>query len=94
VIASLAGCAHNPPVVPPAREVVTKVQVERVEVPVRMACINAADVPAKPQPTRVDISKADTRQLAAAIAADLLAADAYMARMDIVIAQCVQPLQK
>lgn len=90
----LAGCAHNQPVMPPARDVVTQVKVERVEVPVRVACVNAADVPAKPNPTPIDISKADTRQLAAAVAADLLAMDAYTARLEIVMKQCVQSAKK
>ena len=88
----LAACAHNPTVVPPAREVITEVKLERVEVPVRVPCVNVADIPTRPKPTLVDISKADTRQLAAAVAADLLALDAYADRATIVMMQCAKQL--
>lgn len=66
----------------------TQVKVERVEVPVKVPCVAAADVPTAPTPTPVDHTKADTRQLAAALAADVLAYDAYAARVAVVLRAC------
>jgi hypothetical protein len=68
----------------------TQVKVERVEVPVRVPCIAVADVPPVPKATRVDPAKVDTRQLAAAVAADLLALDVYAARVDAMLRACVK----
>lgn len=63
---------------------------ERVEVLVARPCINAADIPVPPAPTRVDPAKADTRQLAAAVAVDLRQQDAYIAKAAAIIASCAR----
>lgn len=63
-------------------------KVERVEVVVAKPCINAADIPAVPVPTKVDPSKADTRQLAAAVAADIRQQDIYIEKAAAIIASC------
>jgi hypothetical protein len=80
-----AGCASTPEKPAP---MLTQVKVERVEIPVRMPCVAAADVPAVPKVTPIDAAKADTRQLAAAVAADLLALDVYAARVDAILRSC------
>lgn len=63
----LAGCAHPPP---PAIET----RIERVEVPVPVACIKASDVPAMPP------NVGDELTGNAVSDADLLAADALRLR--------------
>ena len=61
---------------------------ERVEVVVAKPCINAADVPTPPVPTKVDPAKADTRQLAAAVAVDVRQQDMYIEKAAAIIASC------
>jgi len=67
---------------------VTEVKIEKVLVPVMKPCIGAADLPVRPVPTPVDPKAADTRQLAAALAADVIALDHYAARADAILRIC------
>lgn len=53
-------------------------------------CVNPADIPTPPVPTTVDPAKADTRQLAAAIAADVRQQDAYIAKAAAILASCAR----
>lgn len=80
------GCASLPN--EPQREVITELRIEKVPVPVKVACIAAKDIPERPKPTAVDVKVADTRQLAAAIVAYVLALDSYVSRAEIVMMQC------
>jgi hypothetical protein len=86
-VIALSGCATEPTKSAP---VVTRVVTERVEIPLRVPCVKAADVPPRPKMTAVDIAKADTRQLAAALAADVLAYDLYADRVDALLKACAR----
>lgn len=81
----MTGCATTET---PRLQVVAPPKVERVEVVVTKPCINAADLPTPPPPTKVDPSKADTRQLAAAIAADVKQQDIYIEKAAAILASC------
>ena len=59
-----------------------------VDKPVAVACVRVADIPPVPAPTRVDVAKADTRQLAAAASADLRAMDLHAAKVDAMLRAC------
>ncbi len=80
----LTGCATPPPLV-------TGPTTVRVEIPVKVLCIAAADVPALPAKTRVpDIAKATKLQIAAATGADLYALDVYAAQANAALLSCAQ----
>lgn len=78
----LVGCASAP--------LVTGPETVRVEVPVPVKCIAAADVPRRPAPTRVDVDRASRTQVAAAVGADLLALDEYARKAAAAIAACTE----
>ena len=87
VTCCVSGCAAVPekPLPPP---VLTKIVTQRIEVPFRVACLNAADVPVLPAPTIIDIDKANQRQVTAALAADDLALEQYALKADPLLRQC------
>lgn len=84
---TFSGCASLD-TLPPKRDVLTEIRVERVEVPVKVACVSTKDIPERPKMVPVDVKSADTRQLAAAVVAHVLALDSYASRAEIVMAQC------
>lgn len=65
-------------------------KVERVEVVVARPCINVADIPVPPVPTKVDISKADARQVAAAISIDVRQQDVYIEKVHALLQSCAR----
>ncbi len=75
---------------PPRLQVNAPPKVERVEVLVTKPCVAKADLPVVPKPTRLDVNKADTRQLAAAMAVDLKQQDIYILRAQALLASCSQ----
>jgi hypothetical protein len=86
---TFSGCANSPEL-PPKRDVITEFRVERVEVPVRVPCMEAKDIPAKPVFAPVDVKVADTKQLAAAISAYVLELLQYVGAADIIMQRCVK----
>ena len=60
---ALSACATKPPTIPP-------VQIQRVEVPVPLQCVNKADIPAEPDPVALT---GDARKDDALLAAKLAA---------------------
>ena len=78
---ALTGCATTP-------ELVTGPQTVRVEVPIRVKCISMSDLPQYPAPTPVDVATATREQVAAAVAADLLAIEDYAKRADVALRAC------
>lgn len=74
----------------PRLQVVSPPKVERVEVVVARPCIAAADVPTPPVPTKIDIAKADTRQLAAAVSIDVRQQDVYIEKMHALLQSCAR----
>lgn len=77
----LAGCSAT---VPP--RVVTEVKTVEVRVPVRVACLTAEEIPARP--TRVMRADADVRGLAAGAVAELRGWEAYYERADALLKSC------
>ena len=77
----LSACSSAP------TKVVTEVKTVEVSVPVRVPCIAAADVPARP--ARLLRADADIRGLAAGAAAELRAWEVYGARADAVMRGCL-----
>ena len=71
--------------VPP--RVVTEVKTVEVSVPVRVACLAAEDIPARP--ARLLRADADIRGLAAGAAAELRMWEAYYAKADAVLKGCL-----
>ena len=84
----VVGCVSDP--VKPE----TRIQTNTVLVPTPVPCINAADVPALPAPTPVDVEHATTDQLAAAVAADAERFQAYAVAVSAMLAQCSRPTSK
>lgn len=84
----VTGCATQPD--QPRLEVRQPPKSERVEVLVTKPCVALADVPQVPKPTRVDVDKADVRQLAAATAVDLKQQDLYIERANAIITACAK----
>lgn len=82
----VTACATPPET--PRLAVTTPPRVERVEVVVMKPCVAPADVPVVPKPTRLDVNKADVRQVAAATAVDVKNQDIYIARAAVIIATC------
>lgn len=82
--AALAGCSAGN--VRPAPEVVVETRTVEVKVPVRVACIAAADVPTIP-PTAMR-PDGDLRQLAAGAASDVYALADYAAKADALLRSC------
>lgn len=78
----LAGCSAT---VPP--KVVTEVKTVEVQVPVRVSCLKAEDIPA--HPVYVIKATADVRGLAAGAAAELRAWESYYAKADAVMKGCL-----
>jgi len=70
--------------------VVAPPKVERVEVVVARPCVSIADIPAPPVPTKIDIAKADTRQLAAAISVDVRQQDVYIEKVHAMLQSCAR----
>ena len=75
---------------PPRLEIRTAPRIERVEIVVTKPCIATADVPTPPVPTKVNVDKAGTRQIAAATAADLKQQDLYIEKAKAIIASCAK----
>ena len=84
----VTACATPPE--PPRLEVRAAPRIERVEVIVTKPCVAAADVPVAPVPTKVNVDKAGTRQIAAATAADLKQQDLYIEKAKAIIASCAK----
>jgi len=82
------GCASLPE--QPRLEVKAPPKVERVEVLVTKPCVAVGDIPVVPKPTKLDPNKADTRQLAAALAVDLTLQDLWIAKASAIIAACAK----
>jgi hypothetical protein len=87
--AMLSACA-SVETLPPAREVITELRVEKVPVPVPIHCVTLKDIPERPTMPPVDPGVADTRQLAAAIVAHMLGLESYAARAEIIMMQCAK----
>ena len=77
----LAGCSTVP------QKVVTEVKTVEIKVPVRVSCLIAEDIPARP--VRIMRANADVRGLAAGAVAELRAWEAYYARADVVMKGCL-----
>jgi hypothetical protein len=88
VLLCATGCATQPE--QPKLVVQQAPKTVRVEVPVMRPCVAAKDVPVPPVPTKVDVTKADQRQLAAAAAVDLKQQDLYIEKAKAIIAACAQ----
>ncbi len=82
VMLAIAGCATPPPLVSSA-------PTQRVEVPVKVPCIAAADKPQLPVVTRADPAKASRKAVAAATLADLRAYEKYAKDADAALTGCV-----
>lgn len=52
-------------------------------------CLTAADLPTRPTPTAVDISRASTAQLAAAVSIDARKEREYQQQLEAVIQSCL-----
>ena len=77
----LAACSSAP------TKVVTEVRTVEVSVPVRVPCLAAEDVPARP--VRLLRADADIRGLAAGAVAELRGWEAYYAKADAVMKGCL-----
>lgn len=77
----LVACANND-----VKPITTRVDVERIEVPIATRCVKPADIPLRPY-TRIP-DNADTKQKAAGIGADLLAYDREFERIDALLRAC------
>lgn len=80
-ILCLAACATQTPTIPP-------IQIQRVEVPVPAACINASDVP--PEPGTVTLT-GDARNDDALLAAKLAAVRVWGRTLVAMIEPCTKP---
>ena len=87
--AMFSGCASLE-TLPPKREVITELRIEKVPVPVTVACVAVKDIPERPKMAPIDPGLADTRQLAAAVVAHMLGLESYAARAEIVMMQCAK----
>ena len=88
VLLCVTGCVAQQP--PPRLQVQPPPKSERVEVLVTKPCLAATDVPPVPKATRVDVDKADVRQLAAAVAVDLRQQELYIERANAIILACAK----
>lgn len=68
--------------------------VVRIEIPVPVACIDPADVPALPVPVAVDPVKATRVQMAAALGADVYALTIYARKADALLRACSKTVAK
>lgn len=80
VTAALAGCATP-------QTVVTEVKTVEIKVPVRVSCLNVADIPAKPE--KIMKADADVRGLAAGAVAQLREWEVYYAKTDALLRGCL-----
>lgn len=62
-----------------------------ISVPVPVPCIKAADIPARPKPTPIDLDRATHDQVDAANAADLASLDGYADIVEPLLKQCAGP---
>ena len=83
----LMGCTGN---IRPEEIVQTRTVTTEVKVPVPVACVERADVPALPDATAVDIDAAKTDQKAAATAADAEQFERYAKQAAKLLEQCVK----
>jgi hypothetical protein len=79
---AIAGCSTAP------QKVVTEVKTVEIRVPVRVACLTAEEVPARP--ARVMQPNADVRGLAAGAVAELRGWEVYYAKADAIMRSCTQ----
>lgn len=87
VMASIvAGCSTAP-------VLVTGPTTVRVEIPVAVPCIAAADIPPRPVLVRVDPARASREQIAAATAANSIALRDYATRADAALKSCAGAAQ-
>jgi hypothetical protein len=80
--ALLTGCVAT---VPP--KVVTEIKTVEVQVPVRVPCLKAEEIP--PRPTKVIKPNADYKGLSAGAVADLKAWETYQGKADAMMKGCL-----
>lgn len=81
---SVSACATNPTLH------TTLPQPAPVQIPVAEQCVQPADVPTPPTPTEIDPDHATKTQLAAALAADVYAWEAYGKFADPILRRCAK----
>lgn len=64
-----------------------------VSIPIPVPCIKAADIPARPKPTPIDLDRATHDQVDAANAADLASLDGFADIVEPLLRQCAGAAQ-